>query len=1036
MKPSPLLNKVLKKRYLIRQLLGEGRFAQTFLAEDQKSKQACAIKILRMRDVAELKHIDLFRREAKVLANLDHPNIPRYIDFFVLKTHMGTLYCLVQQHIQGQSLAQHLAQGRRFQYQEIRQIAFAVCGLLGYLHGLSPPVLHRDIKPSNIILDEAGQVYLVDFGSARDRLLYQSYRDTGQGSTIVGTYGYMPYEQFSGKASPASDIYALGATLALLYSGKDPADLLDKHMQLNLRKHLQLTSKPQQVLAKMLAFEPKHRYQNVQELKSALRVLPTRKGFAWVFSTTPSKPVLIAEWIFIIALVAAVVGWIQLQPDNLSERVAYKAPQIHYEASTLPTDLRLLQAAQTAREEPTSAQTVSLMRLLDEYRYLETQLQGHTEAINALALKRDMNNPLLASAGRRLKLWQLKNKQLLAEQNQFGGKILALAFNEKNGLLATGGENQAIQFWKMDDLSPQGLALPSSATVRELAFTPNGELLVAVLADSTLQLWRMDNYLPVSQPIKTPSQINSLLISDNGQLLIFGDQRGDIHFWRLQDLRPEGEPIHAHQGAVLSLALVQARQGAELASGGTDGLVRLWNPVTRQPVRKPLRQHQAPVTALAYGGTFKRQLTTTDTEGALILWNLFKTHNDDKLFHQRLSNAQGAALNALSVDLESERLITAGESTTVGLWQLRSDWEPVNNSAILLDERINANSLAFSADSQLLAVNDGEDIEIYDLNSAKRVHYLAGLHNKNIYGLAFHPNGQQLVSTAENGRVIIADIHGEQASQTLEGLSSNNNGILSVAFSPDGNLLASGAGASFFDWSRSDNRIRVWDMNKGQLRYSINAHSDSLWRVVFSPDGKTLASTGQDGQIKLWSAANGDLKKSWSEQDFSWQKYIEGHALGEYYTYTAVKDLAYSPDGKQLVSIGRSQMLKFWDAESGELRAEAAVGHSTDIMRLAFSPDGKWLALTGKRHISLWDAQTQERLAILHQGQTDSDNIRTVAISPDGQWLAVAGEYVLLWRLDAGFWADAACRMAGRNMSTAEWQAYAADAPYQKTCQE
>jgi serine/threonine protein kinase len=130
--------------------------------------------------------------------------------------------------VQGKSLEEQLKEGRSFSEVEVKQIAKALLEILIYLHGRQPPVIHRDIKPSNILLtnrsgNSVGVVYLVDFGSV------QTLAATEGGTiTVVGTYGYMPPEQFGSRTVPASDLYSLGATLIALVTGTHPADLPQK----------------------------------------------------------------------------------------------------------------------------------------------------------------------------------------------------------------------------------------------------------------------------------------------------------------------------------------------------------------------------------------------------------------------------------------------------------------------------------------------------------------------------------------------------------------------------------------------------------------------------------------------------------------------------------------------------------------------------------------------------------------------------------------------------------------------------------------
>lgn len=212
-------------RYTVLQQLGKNAGRQTLLAQDHQTNQTVVIKLLTFDQEFEWEDLKLFEREAETLKALSHPNIPQYRDFFEIETANAKRLALVQSYVAGRSLADYLESGQRFTPPEIREIGRALLHILVYLHGRQPPVIHRDIKPSNIILGDRsgnsiGQVYLVDFGSVQT-LATQA----GQTFTVVGTYGYMPPEQFSGRSVAASDLYGVGATLIALATGKHPAEL-------------------------------------------------------------------------------------------------------------------------------------------------------------------------------------------------------------------------------------------------------------------------------------------------------------------------------------------------------------------------------------------------------------------------------------------------------------------------------------------------------------------------------------------------------------------------------------------------------------------------------------------------------------------------------------------------------------------------------------------------------------------------------------------------------------------------------------------
>jgi serine/threonine protein kinase len=219
---------VLGDRYEVQQQLGKNVGRRTLLARDLKTNELVVVKLLSFSTDFEWEHLKLFEREAETLKAISHPAIPRYLNYFELDSPNGKGFALVQTYVEGKSLEEQLKEGHTFSEVEVKQIAKALLEILIYLHGRQPSVIHRDIKPSNILLtnrsgNSVGVVYLVDFGSV------QTLAATEGGTiTVVGTYGYMPPEQFGSRTVPASDLYSLGATLIHLVTGIHPADLPQK----------------------------------------------------------------------------------------------------------------------------------------------------------------------------------------------------------------------------------------------------------------------------------------------------------------------------------------------------------------------------------------------------------------------------------------------------------------------------------------------------------------------------------------------------------------------------------------------------------------------------------------------------------------------------------------------------------------------------------------------------------------------------------------------------------------------------------------
>ncbi len=206
-------------RYKFRQPLGQGGMGVTYLAEDKsRGNELCVVKQLILRDEEpsdDAESIRLFKREASVLSQLEHPGIVRLSDAHV--TADGK-YFLVMDYIPGQNLAQIIKKHGSFSTEASVEIGIQVCEILEYLHNQTPPILYRDLKPSNLMLTPEGQVVFVDFGIAR------SFAPKTNATKVVTT-GYSPPEQYFGRPELRSDLYALGATLGELLTGIRPPPL-------------------------------------------------------------------------------------------------------------------------------------------------------------------------------------------------------------------------------------------------------------------------------------------------------------------------------------------------------------------------------------------------------------------------------------------------------------------------------------------------------------------------------------------------------------------------------------------------------------------------------------------------------------------------------------------------------------------------------------------------------------------------------------------------------------------------------------------
>ncbi|WOD40764.1 serine/threonine-protein kinase [Nodosilinea sp. E11] len=280
MQPILTPGTTLQNRYRVLQELGHGGFGRTYLAEDLgRFNERCAVKELEPQqgDQFSDKALELFQREATILYNIEHPQIPKFQAIFEENQRLF----LVQDYIDGvtyrELLNQRMAQGMAFAEAEVRQFLQQILPVLAHIH--SKGIIHRDISPDNVMQRRTDNLpVLIDFGVVKEVVTRIQPPGTPSQVTSVGKLGYAPSEQMqSGRAYPSSDLYALAVTAIVLLTGKEPQDVFD---DVNLSWNLPNTLSPgmTQVLQRATSYRPGDRYQSVSEMAQALGGLGTVQG--------------------------------------------------------------------------------------------------------------------------------------------------------------------------------------------------------------------------------------------------------------------------------------------------------------------------------------------------------------------------------------------------------------------------------------------------------------------------------------------------------------------------------------------------------------------------------------------------------------------------------------------------------------------------------------------------------------------------------------------------------------------------------------
>ncbi len=266
---------LLRDRYRVLKVLGQGRFAITFLAQDESNPDAPSCAIKKFRPVTSESHLietarELFEREAETLREIgDHPQLPRLLDYF---QDNQQLY-MVQEYIKGLTLHQEIKQFGPLSQAGVKQFLSEILPLLEFIH--SKHFIHRDIKPANLMRNEQNRkLILIDFGavkSCKDDPDHTSEQTTWTDNSI-GTQGFAPPEQMAMRPVYASDIYALGVTCIYLLTGKLPKKLAynPSTCEMIWQKYVQVSDNFAKVLNKMLEASVRYRYQSARDILTAL----------------------------------------------------------------------------------------------------------------------------------------------------------------------------------------------------------------------------------------------------------------------------------------------------------------------------------------------------------------------------------------------------------------------------------------------------------------------------------------------------------------------------------------------------------------------------------------------------------------------------------------------------------------------------------------------------------------------------------------------------------------------------------------------
>jgi WD40 repeat protein len=985
--------------YELLEVIGEGGMGVVYAAHQSSIARTVAVKMLKPSAKVGEEQRDKFISEAVVTGELDHPNIVPIYDlgandagalFYSMKRVKGTPWDKV---LHQKSLDDNLS--------ILLRVADAVA--FAHAHG----VVHRDLKPENVMLGDYGEVLVMDWGLARITQTFANADAIFQADSLGGTPAYMAPEMARGPVENinfSSDIYLLGAILYEIIGGKPPhsgRDVMQCLMNAaqNTIDGIRYEGELKSIAFRAMATKQEDRYASVKDFQEGIRTYQAHSE-SLVLTAHANLNLQKARETGDYPLFArALYGFqesLNLWSANDRARVLLDETQIDYAkcamakgdldlgASLLdvanPKQAELLATINVARadrdlrqrrlrraKQAVAALLAAVVTIITASLYFVNQQRTRAVAAEQIAVEAEKEAVKQRDVAVIAKEEEAKQKEaaLIAEAETRKQKDIAVR------------EEQRAKEQEQIAVHQKGLAEEAKVAEEYESYVAKIGLAASKINDNAfgyalellnqckpeLRNWEWGRLVHLCKlgagTYQAAGPVDAVVYSPDGLQFASGDLGGELIVRNVDS----GEEVFRTKHGQYVHTVAYSPDGKHLATGSSDHQIRIVNAQTGE-LEKTLQGHTDGVVSVEFSPDGKRLLSGSFDNTAM-LWDLETA--------APLETLKGHSWWVWKARFspDASRIVTASQDGKAIVWQ-------------------RAGSREQGAGSQTVQAASSGPQPLY----TKLIEFIG--HDGPVYAAHFSHDGK-LVATGGYDKFVMVwnpdEVEPVDILKLIEGqpkpkpnylrLMGHDGPVRSVAFSPNGQLVASGG---------DDNAIRLWNVATAEVSQVLRNHSGAVHAVTFSPDGKFVLSGGQekkDDQVRLWNLAG-------------YQEVRVLHA-----TVLAGKDedavlsARFSPDGRQIVTASRDRTASLWDVASGDRLRQFEEGHEFLATSAVFFADGRRLATgAGDNTVRIWDIALGTELAVL----SPTGRLGTLVVSPDGDWIVTGspGNDAQVWDSRSG----------------------------------